>query len=173
MNLHQLFVCAITLAGIAYGQGAAPAPKIALVNLQTAITGTTDGKNAEKQLDAEFGPRKAKLDEQEKEIADLQAKMDKGGLTDDAKEKLGQDIDHKTMLFNIATQDADGDLRAAQKKVLQDLAPKLIAFIAQYAKGKGYAMVFDVSESEVAKLYPNSTDITDEVVADYEKRLKR
>ncbi len=169
MKLHQLFVCAWALAGLAFAQTAAPNPKIALVNMQDAVTGTTDGKNAEKQLDDEFSPRKARLDAQEKEIAALQAKMDAGGMTADAKEKLGLDIDHKTLLFNIATQNADGDLRLAQKKVLQNLGPKMIACIAQYARSKGYAMVFDISDSEVPKLYPNATDITREVIAEYEK----
>jgi len=137
--------------------------------MQDAIVGTTDGKNAEKQLDDEFAPRKAKLDAQEKEVADLQAKLEAGGLSDDAKEKLGLEIDHKTLLFNAANQDADGDLRAAQRKVLQDLAPKMIAFIAQYAKAKGFAMVFDISDSDVPKLYPNAADVTQEVIAEYEK----
>jgi outer membrane protein len=163
-------VCTAALSGMALAQPAAPAPKIALVNMQDAIVGTTDGKNAEKRLDDEFTPRKTQLDEQEKEIADLQAQLDKGGLSDEAKEKLGQDIDHKTLLFKMATENADGDLRAAQAKVLHELAPKMIACIAQYAKTKGYAMVFDISDSDVPKLYPNAADITQEVIAEYEKK---
>lgn len=170
--MHQLFACAIGLAGVACAQTAAPSPKIALVNMQDAIVGTTDGRNAEKQLEEEFAPRKAKLDEQEKEIADLQAQLDKGDLNDEAKEKLGQDIDHKTLLFNLANENADGDLRTAQKKVLHLLAPKMIACITQYAKLKGYAMVFDIGDSDVPKLYPNAIDITQEVMVEYEKKNK-
>jgi outer membrane protein len=158
---------------MAFAQTAAPSPKIALVDMQAAMTGTSDGKAAEQKLDEEFGPRKAKLDAQEKEIADLQAQVDKGGLTDEAKKKLTDDIDHKTLLFNLATDSADGDLRDAQIKVLHDLAPKMIALIAQLAKDQGYAMVFDISESETAKLYSNSTDITREVIAAYEKKYKQ
>ena len=45
------------LAAVAVAQP----PKVALVNIQEAIVGTTDGQEAEKQLDAQFGPRKAKL----------------------------------------------------------------------------------------------------------------
>ncbi len=169
MKLYRLLIWATALAGIAFGQSAPAGPKIALVNMQDAIVGTSEGRQAEKLLDDEFAPRKAKLEVQEKEIAGLQAKMDAGGMTPDEKEKLGLDIDHKTLLFNVATQDADGDLRLAQKKVLQTLAPKMIACITQYARTKGYVMVFDISESDVAKLYGNSTDITQEVVAEYEK----
>jgi outer membrane protein len=173
VKLHQLFIGVAALAGMAFAQTAAPGTKIALVHMQNAIVGTTDGKNAEKRLDDEFEPRKAKLEEQEKEIATLQAQLDKGGLSDADKDKLAADIDHKTLLFNMATENADGDLRAAQVKVLQDLAPKMIACITQYAKDHGYAMVFDISESETAKLYGNSTDITQEVIAAYEKKNRR
>ena len=172
MKLYEVCVWIAAAAGTAFGQAAAPPPKIALVNMQDAITSTTDGKNAEKRLDDEFTPRKAKLDEQEKEIAALQAQLDKGDLSQDAKDKLGQDIDHKTLMLKIATENADGDLRAAQEKVLKDLAPKMIGLIAQYAKAKGYAMVFDISETDVPKLYPNAVDITKEIVAEYEKKAR-
>ena len=46
----------------------------------------------------------------------------------------------------------------------------MIACIAEYAKAKGYAMVFDTSDSDVPKLYPNAADITLEVIAEYEKK---
>jgi len=161
------------LAGAAFAQTPAPGPKIALVNMQNAMTGTSEGKAAEQQLDEEFTPRKAKLDAQEKEIADLQSQLDKGGMNDEAKRKLTEDIDHKTLLFNLATEGADGDLRAAQIKVLKDLAPKMIAIIAQYAKDNGYAMVFDISESDTPRMYGNATDITEAVIAAYEKKYKR
>jgi Skp family chaperone for outer membrane proteins len=173
VKLHQVFVCTLALAGIAMAQTPADAPKIALVNMQDAIAGTSDGQAAEKQLDAEFAPRKAKLDEQEKEIADLQAKLEKGDLSPEAKAKLGEDIDHKTLLFNLANDGADGDLRAAQVKVLKNLAPKMIACIAEYARDKGYAMVFDISESDVPKMYGVAAiDITKDVMAAYEKKKR-
>ena len=173
MKLYRVFVCIAVLAVAAFAQTAAPGPKIALVHMQNAVTGTSDGKAAEQQLDDEFTPRKAKLDAQEKEIADLQAQLEKGGLSDNAKQKLTEDIDHKTLLFNLATESADGDLRNAQVKVLKNLAPKMIAVIAQYAKDNGYAMVFDVSESDTARMYGNATDITQDVIAAYEKKYKK
>ena len=173
MKLHHLFLCVAVLAGMASAQTATPAPKIALVHMENAITSTSDGKAAEQKLDEEFSPRKAKLDAQEKEIADLQAQLDKGGMTDAAKQKLTEDIDHKTLLFNLATESADGDLRAAQVKVLQELAPKMIGVIAQYTKDKGYAMVFDISESDTARLYGNATDITQDVIAEYDQKYKK
>ena len=67
MKLYQLLVSATALAGAALAQTAATGPKIPLVNMQDAITATTDGKTAEKQLDDEFAPRKIRSsDAQEK-----------------------------------------------------------------------------------------------------------
>ena len=46
--------------------------------------------------------------------------------------------------------------------------------IADYAAGKGYAMVFDISTSQAPLLYAeNATDITREVVAAYESKYKK
>jgi outer membrane protein len=150
---------------------AAPPPKLALINLQEAIAGTIDGQNAANRLDVVFAPKQAKLEAQEKEIEILQDQLDKPGLSDQDKEKLSRQIDEKTLVLNKATQDADAELDAAQKKMLAELAPKMIACVVQYAKDHGYAMILDISESETAKMYaPNATDVTKEVIAAYEIR---
>jgi len=152
----------------------AQAPKIALVNIQEAIVGTTDAHDAEKQLDAQFGPRKAKLDAAQREIAAIEKQLEQPNLSDDDRAKLGQELETKTNAYDTETEKADADLKAAQDKVLKDLGPKMITVIAQYAKDHAYAVVFDISESEAPKLYaPNAVDITKEVAAAYEKKYAK
>jgi Skp family chaperone for outer membrane proteins len=151
----------------------AQAPKVALVNMQQALVATTDGQAAEKRLDAQFAPRKAALDVAQKEIAALAEQLKKEGLSDEERGKLSQQMEDKASALDNATEKADADLKDAQDQVLKELGPKLVAVIAQYAKDHGYSVVFDISNSEVPRLYaPNATDITKEVAAAYEKRKK-
>ena len=153
----------------------AQAPKVALVNIQQAIVSTNDGREAEKKLDAQFSPRKAKLDAEQSEIAALAAKLKAEGLSDEDRAKVNQQMEEKAAALDQETEKDDADLKDAQSEVLKQLGPKMVAAIAQYAKDHGYTVVFDTSSSEMPRLFaPNATDITNEVVAAYGKpRAKR
>jgi len=149
------------------------APRVALVNIQDAILGTTDGQNAAKTLDAEFGPRKAALDEDQKAIATKQSRLDQEKLSDEDRKKLQREIDDATVVLNAKIDQADADLDKAQKKTLAELGKKMVAAIVEFATTTGYAMVFDTSTSQAPLLYAeNATDITSEVIAAYESRHK-
>jgi len=161
------FVCAVATL-------CAQPPKIALVNIQEALVNTSDGKAAEKKLDAQFAPRKAKIDAEQKEIASIAAQLKAEGLTEEGRGKLSQQMEDKAAALDQETDQADADLKAAQDEVLKQLGPRMVATIAQYAKDHGYTVVFDISTSEAPRLYaPNATDITKEVAAAYERRGKR
>jgi len=57
--------------------------------------------------------------------------------------------------------------------VLRDLGPKLMAVVVRYAREHGYDVVLDVSSSDLPRLYSeNSTDITKEVVDEYDKSAR-
>jgi Skp family chaperone for outer membrane proteins len=146
------------------------AVKVALVNLEQAMVLTTDGQNAEKKLNAQFSPRKAAIEEKHKELADLQDKIDKGGMSDEERQKLIGDVNEKSEAVDRETTQADADLSVAQKNVLRELGPKLLAVVTRYAKEHGYDVVFDISSSEAPRLYAdNAQDITKEVIDEYEK----
>ncbi len=149
------------------------APKVALVNIQDAILATTDGQNAAKALDAEFGPRKAALDQEQKAIAQKQSLLEQGKLSPEERKKLQQEIDDAIVVLNAKMDQADADLDRAQKKTLAELGKKMVAVIVEFATTTGYAMVFDTSTSQAPLLYAdNATDITSEVIAAYESRYK-
>ena len=158
------------LAVMAAAAAPAQAPKIALINLEQALASTAEGQKAEKKLNAEFGPRKAALEARQKEIAALQDKIDKGGMSDEDRQKLVDQLDDKTNEVDNETTQADADLSLAQRRVLRDLAPKLIVVAVHYAHQKGYDMVFDISATDLPRLYEeNAPDITQEVVAEYDR----
>ena len=172
MNLHRLTLLSFIFAAIGFGQ--ARPPKIALVNIQDAIVATTDGQTADQQLEAEFAPKKAKLEQEHKEIEALQKRLEQETLSDDDRKRLTKELDDKTVLANLESDQDDADLAAAQKKVLSAIGKKMIALIADYASRQGYVMVFDVSTSQAPLLYAeNATDITKEVVAAYESKYKK
>jgi Skp family chaperone for outer membrane proteins len=172
VKLHRAIILGLLAAMLAAAQSGR-APRVALVNIQDAILGTTDGQNADKALDAEFGPRKAALDEDRKAIAQKQSRLDQEKLSDEERKKLQQEVDDATVVLNAKMDQADADLDKAQKKTLAELGKKMVAVIVEFATTTGYAMVFDTSTSQAPLLYTeNATDITSEVIAAYETRHK-
>jgi len=150
------------------------APKIALVNIQDAIVATADGQAADARLEAEFAPKKARLEEEHKALEALQDKLESANLSDEERHLLTKEIDDKTVLLNLETDQDDADLDAAQKKMLGALGKRMVAVIADFASKRGYAMVFDVSTSQAPLLYAeNATDITKDVVAAYESKYRK
>ena len=172
MKLDRAIILGLLAAALVAAQPARP-PRVALVNIQDAILATTDGQNAAKALEAEFGPRKAALDAEQKAIAEKQSRLDSGKLSDDERKQLQGEIDDATVVLNAKTDQADEDLDKAQKKTLAELGRKMVAVIVEFATTTGYAMVFDTSTSRAPLLYAeNATDITSEVIAAYETRHK-
>ncbi len=163
---HQLAVLALAASAAAFAQ----APKVALINLETALISTSDGQDAEKQLDARFAPRKAALDQKHKELMALQDKLDKGGQSEEEHDRLASEIDRKGDEADKETTQADADLAQAQEQVIRDLGPKLMAVVVRYAKEHGYDVVLDISSSDMPRLFTeNATEITKEVVEEYGK----
>jgi len=170
VKLHQAIILGLLAVAVAAAQSGR-APRVALVNIEDAILATTDGQNAAKAMDAEFGPRKAALDEDQKAIAQKQSRLDQEKLGDEERKKLQKEVDDATIVLNAKIDQADADLDKAQKKTLSELGKKMVAVIVEFSTSTGYAMVFDTSTSQAPLLYAeNATDITSEVIAAYETR---
>src|ERR1700675_3157098 len=73
------------------GAGAAAAPtKIAVINIRNAIVATAEGKLASAQLQSQFAPKQNDLQNIQKQIEDIQQKLNAGArtLSDDEKAKM-------------------------------------------------------------------------------------
>jgi Skp family chaperone for outer membrane proteins len=173
--LYRIIVFTLGLAAAGLAQTPRPAaPKIALINIQDAILATTDGQNANSELDAQFAPKKAKLDADRKVVEDLQARLEHETMSAEARDKLTREVNDKIVLLNVETDQDDADLDKAQKEILARLGKKMVEVIIGYSTSHGYAMVFDVSTSMAPLLYAeNATDITSEVAKAYESKYKK
>jgi Skp family chaperone for outer membrane proteins len=150
-------------------------PRQIAVTVLGNLVGTADGQAAAKRLEAEFGPRKAKLDQEKEAIDATQKRLDEDKtLSEEDRKKLSKDLADKTVLFNVETDQDDSDLEQAQNKVVSDIGRKMVAVIVEVASASGYAMVFDVSTSRAPLLYAeNATDITSDVIRIYDNRWHR
>lgn len=143
--------------------------KIGVINIQSAIASTNDGKKAGADLQARFGPRKTDIDKRQADIQQLQAQLAKA--TDDTeKQRLQREIDQKTKAVNRDMEDARAELDQQEQKIMNDLGSRVIAVLEHYAKEHGYALIIDVSSRQTPVVYAaESINVTKDIIDLYDK----
>lgn len=152
---------------------AAPAAtqKIAVINLQQAITGTAEGKQASQQLQAQFAPRRNELNTITKQIQDLQQRMQAGQttLSDEAKADLQRQGNELQRRGQREQQDLQDDMNDASQEAINKIGTKMLTVLDKYAKEHGYSVVIDASAQNTPVLYASTgVNITEEIIKLYD-----
>jgi outer membrane protein len=167
---------ALLTASMAWGQSGSPAPaaagKVAVINIQSAITGTSEGKQASAELQSQFTPRQNELDGLRKKIDDLQNRLRNGAttLSDEEKARLQREGETATRVFQRKQQEMQDDANDAQREVVDRIGRKMLEVIDKYSKENGYSVVFDISAQNTPVVYAaNQNDITQDIVRLYDQ----
>ncbi len=173
MRMSPAFVC--LLFGLATGAGAQTAPtptKVGVIDMQGAIARTQEGQKAAAELQARYDPKSKDLQKKQSEITALTEQLKKGSntMSEEAKNKLIQEIDQKTKILNRDSEDARTDFQQDSDKIINELGQRIMVVVDKYARDNGYAVILDVSSQQTSVLYATtSVDITDAIVTLYDK----
>jgi outer membrane protein len=157
------------------GAGAAaamPQLKLAVINVQVAITSTAEGKQAAAELQSQFAPRQTELDNMRKQIEDLQTRLRTGSttLSDEEKARLAREGDQMTRAYQRKQQESQDDFNDAQQDVVNRIGRKMMEVLDKHAKENGYAIVFDTSSQQTPVIYAaNQIDVTQEIIRLYDQ----
>jgi len=153
-------------------QAQQPATKVAVVNGQTVLLGTGEGKKAFTQLKVRYEAKKKEFDSRQNEIDQLQDQLNKaeGVMTEEKKSQLADRTAEKKKRLQRDQQDATDDAQKDQQQTFQPMAERVDAMISKYAADNGYSIVLDYSAPGSPVRYAAmGVDITKEVVALYDK----
>jgi outer membrane protein len=174
-----ILALAATLAGSAAwaqsgGAGAASAAgmKVGVINVQVAITSTSEGKQAAAELQSQFAPRQSELDGLRRQIEDIQTRLRTGAstLSDDEKARLSREGDQLSRQFQRKQQDSQDDFNEAQREVVDRIGRKMIDVLDKYSKENGYGVIFDTSAQNTPVVYAaNHIDVTQEIIRLYDQ----
>jgi len=157
--------------GGARSADAAPS-KVGVLNIQIAITSTAEGKQASAELQSQFAPRQAEVENLNKQIDDLRNRLRAGAstLSDEEKARLAREGDQLTRTLQRKQQDYQDDSNEAQREVIDRIGRKMLAVIDRFAKENSYAVIIDTSAQNTPVLYAaNQIDITQEVIRLYDQ----
>jgi len=173
MKIRMAIPALLTLALVpaAFGQSAGSAPaatgRVAVINIQTAITSSAEGKQAAAELQSKYAPRQTELDNLRKQIEDLQTRLRTGAttLSDEEKNRLAQEGDRLTRAFQRKQQELQDDGNEDQREVVDRIGRKMLDVIDKYSKQNGFVVVFDISAQNTPVVYAaNQIDITQDIV---------
>jgi outer membrane protein len=166
-------LAATILTPAAWSQtAAAPAMKFGVINVQAALQSTAEGKLAGAELQSQFAPRQAELQNMQKQIGDDEARLRAGQATlgDEEKYRLQREMDTLNRSLQRKNQDATDDFNQATQDMLNRLGRKLIAVIEKYSKENGYGIILDTSSQQTPVMYAaNQIDITQDIVRLYDQ----
>ena len=143
--------------------------KIAVVDIQQAIMGTAEGKQAIQELQKKYQPRTTEINQRQQDVQTLQEQLQKQMTTLSAEEqrRMQHDLQEKQTVLQRLEQDAQSSFQYDRDTVMRDLGQKMVQVIDQYASGHGYALVIDGSQVPVYYA-AKGVDITPEIVKLYD-----
>jgi Skp family chaperone for outer membrane proteins len=126
----------------------APAPsavpaRIAVIQFQTAVTGTSEGKTRFQGLEPKYAPLRDKFKAESEETERLRAKLTAGNLSESERASLASTIANRDSDYQKETQAAQDEMQAEMEKIFQELASKVYDSLSKYAGQNGYALVID------------------------------
>ena len=154
------------------GASAGSTGKVAIINLRGAIGSTAEGKQASAELQSQFAPRSAEIDNLTKQINDLQQKLQagQGKLSQDEETRLTSEGQRLTQRLDRRRNDFQEDAQAAQQDVLERIGRKMVDVIDRYARENGFSVVLDVSGQTSPVLYfADQINVTQEIVRLYDQ----
>ena len=172
-------VFVLLLASVVAALGQAPSGgltaggKIALIDMNTAITRTQEGQQKAQELEAKFAPTSTRIKEKQQKITDLRNQLGRGSntMSDDARRKLLRDIQSTERDLKREREDAQAEFTQEQGKLANEIGSKLLTTIQKYSIDKGLPLVLNVSAlpnlSVVFAL--NELNITEDIVKLYDQ----
>ena len=152
---------------------AASAPsKIAVMNVRNAIVATAEGKQAQAQLQSQFAPKQNELQGLQKQIEDLQRRMNEGArtLSDEEKAKMQREGELLSRRLQRGNDDLNEELNAAQGEIVDGIGRKMLEVLDRYSRENGFTAVLDTSAQGSPVVYGSSqSDITQEIVRLYDQ----
>jgi outer membrane protein len=142
--------------------------KVAIINTQQAVGETADIRKAQGELEAKFKPRQAEVEKLQKEIAELQQKLQagQGKLTPQAEQTIQATGQRRQRELQRLTEDLQSDVDRERNEILQRVGGRMQQIVQKLAEERGLDVVLDVSNTVYFK---PALDVTKDATAAYDK----
>jgi len=178
IRMATLAAACVLSAGAAWAQGsattvgAAASGKVGVINVRAAILGTAEGKLASAELQSQFAPRQAELENMNKQINDLRQRLAscEGKCSQEEIARLTTQGQRLAQQLERKQNEMQEDANAAQADVFDRLGRKMNDVLDRYARENGYIALFDYSAQNTPIVnFSPQVDVTQDIVHLYDQ----
>jgi outer membrane protein len=146
--------------------------KVGVVNVLEAISSTAEGKQASNELQSQFAPRQKELEALDKQVNDLQQRLNTGQstLSDEERARLNAQGTRLAQRLDRKKNEFQEDVNTAQRDVVNAIGRKMMDVLNRYAQENSYVAVFDSSTQNSPILYAaKNIDLTQDIIRLYDQ----
>jgi outer membrane protein len=165
MALRPALVCS---ALFALAATASAQMKVAVVNMQQAVSATAEVKKADADLQAKLKPDQQRATQLQTDLGNIQQQLQSGAnkLSDQQQEDLNAEGQKKQREYQRIVQELQDAADAARQDILPKVTQRMAEVLKKLAEEKGYDLIV---ESSVTYFSKTGMDITTEATAAYDK----
>ncbi|MGZ4836178.1 MAG: OmpH family outer membrane protein [Terriglobales bacterium] len=144
--------------------------RIGIINIQTAILMTNEGRRDFEALQKKFEPTQTSLNSLNQEVENLKKQLQAQGekLNEQSRSDMVKNIETKQKSLQRQVEDAQAEFQGQQNEIANRIGGKLLDVLDKYAKSNSYSVILDVSGQQSPVLWAaQSTDVTQEIVNAY------
>lgn len=151
--------------------GSSASGKVGVIAIRQAIIATAEGKVASAELQSQFSPRQAEIENLTKQISDIQQQLQLGTkLSEERQAELTRQGQRLTQQLDRKRNEFQEDVNNAQGEVFDRIGKKMIDVLDQYSRTNGISVVLDTSAQGSPVLYfSNQIDMTQDIIRLYDQ----
>jgi outer membrane protein len=144
--------------------------KIGLVDFQKIMMSSSAGKLVQKELKLKGEEFAKKLRNMQQEIVELEKKLKTESmvLSSEKKDEKGREYRIKVNDFNQAKKQLQYDLQNLENQKIKEMEKAVFEIVQKLGKSEGYLLVLERKSAGVM-YHPESINITDKVISEYNK----
>lgn len=168
MLYRRSFVLACFFGGVSLvaPQMAQAQLKVGIINFQRAVLETAEMKQAASEMQTHYKPRQDQLEKLQKDLADIQAKLQNPQLPPATAADLQLEGQRKQREAQRISEDLQADAERDRNDILQKGAQRMTDVVKKLAEEKSLDVVLDVGN---AVYFKPALEISQEAIAAYDK----
>ena len=171
MSLRCAGVALIIGVAVLHSTSAVAQTKLAILNVQEAISRTGEGQKLIRELEQKYRPTQQRLGSKQQEVNRMRDQLQKGAntMSQEAQRNLSRDIQKAETALQRDMEDARGEFSQEQNQLFNAVGAKMMAIIDTYSKDNGFQIVLDISNPQSPVLYAvNEVNITNAIITAYD-----
>lgn len=155
----------VLFAGLVSISTAAAQAKVAIINVQRAVVETAEIKKAQAELEAKYKPRTAELEKIQKELQDIQARLQSGKVAPAEEANLQTRGQRRQREYQRMGEDLQGEVDRERQEILGKAGQRMNDIVKKIAEDRGFDVVVDISNTVYFK---PALEITADVIKAYD-----